>query len=185
MLTREQTIKAIKELKANEWVALGGMSPEAQEFAREHKDEAIWFYKNSQGNWHDWLNGIYAVSYQIYRLDSSYQLPEIESDYAEFNVMFSGNLEWQKNCLGYFTPDRAKFWDINLPEYELKYKNHVYRFEGYKFEGSEMTYSHYHGWQLPQPLLHKDSEQLVQTDNLAGSSYKKVFASKVVYRKVG
>ena len=175
-LTREQTQKAVEELKANEWVALGGMSPEAQEFARGHKNEAIWFYKNSQGNWHDWLNGIHAVSYQTYRLDPSYTLPEEEGEYLEFDVC-------QKflkfNLSQYDRPMTFSF--VRLDKAELFYyqgKTANLQLEGYKFEGDLRTYNYYHGWQE-----NKVFNEIRNYSNF--KSDKKVFANKVVYRKVG
>ena len=173
-LTREQTIKAIEELKANEWMALGGMSPEAQEFAREHKNEAIWTFRAYQmGVWVDSEYGMLMddKSHVIYRLDPSYQLPEEEPEYLEFATYWRKYTSNERLTFNY-TPDRI----YHLSELPERIKN--YQLEGFKFEGSIIIFKDYHGW------IYADTDSDIKFIKTFETD-KKVFASKVVYRKVG
>jgi hypothetical protein len=164
-LTREQTQKAIEELKANEWVALGGMSPEAQEFTRENANKSIWEYPIGDGK--KCVGVIEAVSFGLYRLDPSYTLPEIEPEYLELDI----------------NADGISFWDLAGEEYAFdvatpprKIRCNTYQLEGYKFEDSNVIRNYYHGWE--------DSAADILCEKFHTDD-KKVFALKVVYRKVG
>jgi hypothetical protein len=172
MLTREQTQKAVEELKANEWMALGGMSPEAQEFVRENANKSIWGYPIRNGK--KCVGVIEAVSFGLYRLDSSYTLPEEEPEYLELDV-FEGCHEKSGENILLATNSKGFTFDISTPLYKM----HGYQLEGFKFEGWDDIWNLYTAWCDP------NQKTLIFGMKPKDSWYKKVFASKVVYRKVG
>ena len=167
MLTREQTIKAIEELKANEWMALGGMSPEAQEFIEANKNKDIWQHNDRNFGFKRVVNPC-SDSYTIYRLDPNYQLPEIETEYLEFDAYWRKFASKERLSINY--KDDNVFHLSELPE-----RIDGYQLEGFKFEGSDMIYSIYHAW--------KDGGCLCTWATQTGLG-KKVFALKVVYKKI-
>jgi hypothetical protein len=164
VLTREQTTKAVEELKANEWMALGGMSPEAQEFAKQHKNEIILNYR-AFAMW----SGIGVIQFNlqvILRLDPSYTLPEEEPEYLELDV------DMEEDGLVFRTKEAHRF---KIPTQPLYLDDYI--FEGYKFEGHPKLHNHYFGYKNP----HNNYIHYHQVSD----RHIKVFATKVVYRKVG
>jgi hypothetical protein len=164
MLTREQTIKAIEELKANEWMALGGMSKEAQEFARENQDKFILCIKTKA----TWDTGIALAvqDWHIVSLTIDYTPPKIEPGYLELDV------DMEEDGLVFRTKEAHRF---KIPTQPLYLGNYI--FEGYKFEGHPKLHNHYFGYKNPANNYihyHQVSDRHI-----------KVFATKIVYRKVG
>lgn len=171
MLTREQTTKAIEELKANEWMALGGLSPEAREFVDKNYDKYKWEFRHRD----KWINSTARTAHYldtVYRLDPSYQLPDEvpeETEYLEFATYWK---EYGRHTHLSFDINNYDVFAKYAPE---QFEN--YQLEGFKFAGNPKLHNHYFGYKNPsnnyihyhQPIL----------------KYTKVFASKVVYRKVG
>jgi hypothetical protein len=172
-LTHEQTIKAVEELKANEWMALGGMSPEAQEFLRENNEKPIWNFLQAIGKWSKNANHSSVYPNSVYRLDPSYTLQEIEPEYLEFDVEVSkyGKLEFHVVTDDYL----KRSYDVYASPVRLM----NYQLEGFKFEGWDDIWNDYKAWSDP------NQKTLIFGMKPKDTWYKKVFATSVVYRKVG
>jgi len=165
MLTREQTIKAVEELKANKEACIIFMklTRTSQEFIMENSRNPIFLRLREGGSWEEGSTqtGMYA---SVYALDPSYQLPDEE--YLELDV------DMEEDGLVFRTKEAHRF---KIPTQPLYLGNYI--FEGYKFEGHPKLHNHYFGYKNPANNYihyHQVSDRHI-----------KVFATKIVYRKVG
>lgn len=164
------TKEIIEKLKNNKWLAYGGLSEEEKEILNVAYKDGFVDVLLLIGGWHRKDQNSRLRNASIYRIYSKYN-PEPEAEeFIEFDVERLGNDLIYK-------PSKTGFSMVVCPDIYIKINGKEYMFEGYKFNGSEKTYSTWIRYERKNQNSHLFSYKEKDIDKVR-------YTNKVVYRLI-